>query len=160
MMTKRKAGRKISNVGQTRKFHYQYMGLWIFLTSVLIVVLNIVVYLLVEERWLGPTAISRDFHQQYVVFRNAILFALGVECCLFIIGIIGLAKFTAHRLAGPFIRLQHVFDSVAAGEIDHKLKFRGYDHLEELESAFESMTKAIKAGKMQPSIPAAPEVGR
>jgi len=131
--------RRLSNVKLTRKHHFRYMGLWIFLTAGFVIVLNLVLYLYVEERWGGMASLSRPFHQEYIAIRSTFVGSLVIEAVLFIVGIVGLAMFTAHRVAGPYIRLRSVCNSVSGGNLQQRLKFRDYDHLEEVEEAFNKM---------------------
>ena len=139
-----KSQRRLSNVILTRKYHLRYMGLWILLASFFVVVLNMVLYLYVEERWGGVASLSRPFHQEYIGMRKVFVGSLCIEAVLFIVGIVGLAMFTAHRVAGPYIRLRHVFAAVTDGNFSQELKFRDYDHLEEVEDAFNKMMGKVR----------------
>jgi len=136
--------RRLSNVKLTRKYHFRYMGLWIILASFFVIVLNMVLYLYVEERWGGLASLSRPFHQEYIGIRRVFVGSLCLEAVLFIVGIVGLGMFTAHRVAGPYIRLRHVCAAVTAGNFSQELKFRDYDHLEEVEDAFNGMMSKVR----------------
>ncbi|NQT92734.1 MAG: methyl-accepting chemotaxis protein [Lentisphaerae bacterium] len=136
--------RRLSNVTLTRKYHFRYMGLWMILASFFVIVLNMVLYLYVEERWGGLSSLSQPFHQEYIGIRKVFVGSLCLEAVLFIIGIVGLGMFTAHRVAGPYIRLQHVFKAVTAGNFNQDLKFRDYDRLEEVEDGFNRMMGKVR----------------
>lgn len=144
-MTSSASQRRISNVRLTRKFHYRYLGLWVVLGIALVLSLNVVLYLFAEERWGALYAVDATMHEQFVAARHTIAWALGLETLLFALGIITLAKFTAHRIAGPYIRLGRAFDAVRDGELDHRLVFRRYDRLEDLERKFADMMAAVRA---------------
>ena len=51
---------------------------------------------------------------------------------------------TGHRIAGPYIRLNAAFDELRNGNLDYRVKFRDYDHLEEVEEAFNVMAAKIQ----------------
>ena len=42
----------------TRKYHFRYMGLWIMITVCLLLILNIVLYLYIHERWKSTLEMS------------------------------------------------------------------------------------------------------
>ena len=60
------------------------------------------------------------------------------------VGVVALAKFTSHRIAGPFIRLRRAFNEVRDGDLDHLLKFRKYDRLTMLEDSFNGMMESLR----------------
>lgn len=122
------------------------MGLWVLITLALVIVMNLVLYLFIEERWGGIASLDSAYHQQYIALRQTFVVVLCVETLLFAVGIIGLAMFTAHRIAGPYIRLERVFDAVRDGNLDQKLRFRKSDHLGRLEQHFDDMMAAIRKG--------------
>ena len=136
--------RSLANVRLTRKYHFAYMGLWMFISACLVLALNLVLYLYAEERWGGPYSLAQSFHQEYVALRRVFLMALAVEALCFIVATTALAVLTAHRIAGPYIRLQNTFHAVRDGDLSLKLKFRDYDHLEDVERAFDEMMGALR----------------
>jgi nitrogen fixation/metabolism regulation signal transduction histidine kinase len=77
--------------------------------------------------------------------RQMMGMALGFEAFLFSIAMVVLAKSTAHRIAGPYIKLRQVFNSVREGNLNQELHFRKYDHLEELEEAFNAMMAEVRS---------------
>jgi HAMP domain-containing protein len=136
--------RSLANVRLTRKYHFPYMGLWMFISICLVLALNLVIYLYAQERWGGPYSLDHAFHQEYVALSRVFLMALAVEALCFIVATTALAVVTAHRIAGPFIRLQNTFHAVRDGDLSLKLKFRDYDHLEDVEGAFDEMMAALR----------------
>lgn len=143
-MNKGHRHRKLSNVMLTKRHHFSHMGLWILVGLVLVVTLNMLMYLLMEERWTGIGSLSQPFHQEYITFRMFFLLALTLESIFFGCGIVALAMYTDHRITGPYIRLQHVFDAIRDGNMDQRLKFRDYDNLEYLADSFNAMMVAIR----------------
>jgi signal transduction histidine kinase len=143
-MTSSRSKRSIRNVNLTRQHHYRFLGLWIVLTSCLVVTLNLVVYLYANER-LTVRSLGTVFHEAYMASQHMFVWALVIETGLFIVALVFLAKLTAHRIAGPYIRLKQVFASVKDGNFDQSLKFRAYDGLEDVETEFNSMMAEIRA---------------
>jgi methyl-accepting chemotaxis protein len=109
-----------------------------------VVVLNVVVYLYLEERWGGAYSLDQAFHEVYVSARRAFLGAMFLEFILFAAAIVGLAKFTVHRIAGPYIRLKQAFEEVRSGNLQVRLKFRSYDRLEDVAEAFNQMIASVR----------------
>lgn len=141
-----KAGHKrsILSVVLTRKFHFRYLGLWFILFTLLLATLNGILYLYLEERAGGYLSLDPVFHSEYVAARQAVLFAMFGEIAAFLMLFVALASFTAHRIAGPFIRLVHTFHNVRDGDMNTELHFREYDKLHELEQAFQEMMTALR----------------
>ena len=137
--------RRLSNVKLTRKFHFRYLGLWILLTVGLVAMANVLLFLLAEEHWHDLYALDTRFQDEYMIQRQMMASALGFATLLFSAAVVALAKLTAHRIAGPYIKLQRVFESVRDGNLDQELRFRKYDHLGELETAFNEMMVAVRA---------------
>ena len=146
--------RRLSNVRLTRRYRIAYMGLWIAVTMLLVVVMNAVLYLYVEERWGGLASLSSSFHQQYIAIRNTFVLALIAETILFGFAIFGLAIMTTHRIAGPYVRLKAVFEEVKNGNYQQSMKFRSYDALEDVADAFNAMMERIRADVTAGSEPA------
>lgn len=136
--------RRLSNVRLTRKYRIAYMGLWIAVAMLLVVVMNAVLFLYVEERWAGLGSLSSAFHQQYISIRNTFILALVAETILFAFAIFGLAIMTTHRIAGPYVRLKAVFDEVRGGNYQQPLNFRKYDGLEDVAEAFNTMMEKVR----------------
>jgi methyl-accepting chemotaxis protein len=143
-MNSQQSRRTLANLKLTRKHHFTYLGLWILMTMALIIALNVVLYLYAEERWGGVYSLDSAFHSLYVSHRVTFVTALFTEAALLIAAIVMLARLTAHRIAGVFIRLQQTFKSVQEGNVEQPLKFRKYDKLEDLEEAFNDMMTALR----------------
>jgi len=137
--------RSLRSMKLTRKHHFQYMGLWIILTLCLLVLLNVIAFLLLEERWKGMSELSGGLMQVDMSCRLPFLIAMAVETLAFAGAITFLAKVTAHRIAGPYVRLVRTFEEVKNGNFDLKLRFRGYDRQEAVEQAFNEMMAAVRA---------------
>jgi nitrogen fixation/metabolism regulation signal transduction histidine kinase len=137
--------RKLFSFKHTSKFHFRYMGLWVLVSVSLVVLANVLLFLLVEEHWRELYTLDTQFQDQYMAQRQMMGMALGFEALLFSIAMVVLAKSTAHRIAGPYIKLKQVFNSVREGNLNQELHFRKYDHLEELEEAFNGMMAELRA---------------
>lgn len=144
-MTMEHSKRRLSNVRLTKGYYLRYMGLWIVVTLALIAVANLLIYLLTEEHWSTLYALDTQFSDVYSMQRRMMVSMLGIEMFALSAAIVVLAKFTAHRIAGPYIKLRHVFDSVRQGNLDQELHFRKSDHLEEVEKAFNDMMVEVRA---------------
>jgi HAMP domain-containing protein len=144
-MSSEKSKRRLSNVTLTRKHHFRYMGLWVLLSGCMLLAFNIVLYMWLEERWQNMTSLAAELMETEIVMRSPVIVALVVELVSFMLAVTGLAMFTAHRIAGPYIRLRNACNDVADGNFDYSLRFRGYDRLEEVEEAFNGMMAAFRA---------------
>ena len=144
-MTMKCSKRKLSSIKLTRKFHFRYLGLWILITIGLVVVANLLLFLLAEQRWQDLYTQDTQFLDEYMMQRQMMAIALVFGAILFSAAIVALAKITAHRIAGPYVKLQRVFESVRDGNMDQELSFRRYDHLEELAAAFNEMMVEVRA---------------
>ena len=152
-MTAERSKRRLSNVKLTRKFHFRYLGLWVLITILLVVIADLLLFLLSEEHWQALYTLDTRFQDQYMMQRQMMAAALGLATLLFSSAVVVLAKFTAHRIAGPYIKLQHVFESVRAGNLDQELHFRKYDHLDELAATFNQMMVEVRARAKQETPP-------
>ncbi|MEI6148671.1 MAG: HAMP domain-containing protein [bacterium] len=137
--------RRLSNVKLTSKFHFRYLGLWVLITVALIAVAGLLLFLLAEEHWSALYTLDTKFQDNYMMQRQAMAMALGFGALMLSAAIMVLAKTTAHRIAGPYIKLQRVFEAVRDGNFDQELKFRQYDHLEELAAAFNEMMTEVRS---------------
>jgi methyl-accepting chemotaxis protein len=144
-MTMERSKRFLTNVTLTSPFHFRYLGLWILISVGLIAVANLLLFLLTEEHWQALYSLDAQFHEEYMEQRKMMIILLGFEMILFSSAVVVLAKFTAHRIAGPYIKLQRVFEAVRQGNLDQELRFRKYDHLEDLETAFNEMMVEVRA---------------
>ena len=62
-----------------------------------------------------------------------------------IAGIVCLAKYTAHRIAGPYLRIVSVCNSIRDGDMDQVVRFRGYDRLDYVSNTMNEMIAAVRA---------------
>jgi hypothetical protein len=69
---------------------------------------------------------------------------MAAETFLMCMGTLFLARFTAHRIAGPYVRLMQTCKALRDGE-DRELRFRAYDHLDDAAKIFNEMTAALVA---------------
>jgi len=143
--------RSFASLKLTSPFRTAYMGAWILMSVFLVALMNFLLYLLIRERW-GDLAVSGG-PQEYFFVKTAWIVLMTVEAAGLIVAIYGLAVFTVHRIAGPYIRLRNAMNEVADGNVALRVKFRDNDHLQDLEAAFNRMMESIAAampGKDQP----------
>ena len=140
---KRHKQRKLSNVKMTKDFHFRYMGLWVVATGTLLMGMNMLFFTAVEIHFKNIIEVSNATRAQYLDIRTELMWGLLAETVLFSLGIAALGALTAHRTAGPYLRLRRAFNSVKSGELDHRLKFREYDKLDFLEKAFDEMMQSM-----------------
>jgi len=122
-----------SGVKLTSPYMLRYLGLWLAVTVLVVLVFSITSFILLAERLTGPPL------RHFVAVLSAQ--TIGV-----VLAILALALFTTHRLAGPFIALKRAFDDVRAGDLTRRLRFRRADtHLVEVETAFNAMMESLEA---------------
>lgn len=130
----------------TRKHHFQYMGMWILITVCLLIMFNTVLYMLLEARWNEMQSLTGSLVEVgEMADRLPFLIGAVVVTLLFIGAATFLAMSTAHRIAGPYVRLKNAFRAVRDGNLDLHLEFRGYDRLEDVAEAFNEMLGTIRA---------------
>lgn len=128
----------------TLPYMFRYSALWLLVTVPAVAVFGIACYLAASNRLDGEA-------------RRHVALVLTVQTVFLILGVIALAVFTTHRLAGPFIALKRAFEEVQRGELDRPLRLRGADvHLRELETSFNDMTATLRERLRGPGDPGAP----
>lgn len=122
-----------SGVRYTLPYVFKFLGLWLVVTVLAVLVFSITSYLLLTERLLGPDQ------------RGLANLILLVQTIVALAAVAVLAVFTTHRLAGPMIALRRAFEDVQAGDLERQLRFRrSDDHLQELETAFNDMMASLR----------------
>lgn len=121
------------------------MGLWVLCAVCFVFALNAVLYLYIVERWGYEAEMGSLQYEEYQEVLRAFVSLMCVEMSLFIFAIIGLAVFTAHRIAGLLIHLECACKAVCDGNSDYRLHLRDHDHLEELELVFNEMVAKFRA---------------
>lgn len=131
-----------TGVRWTLPYMLRYSALWIVVSVMAVAVFGVACYLVASDHLDGEA-------------RRHVALVLGVQTVLLILGVVALAVFTTHRLAGPYIALRRAFDEVSQGELDRPLRLRGSDvHLRELEDGFNQMTAALRDRLRGPGGPA------
>ncbi len=115
----------------TLRYVPRFAGLWLFVCVLTLIVFALTSYLgLINS--LGEEG------------RSRLLLVLTLQTLCVILGMVGLAIFTTHRLAGPLIALQRAFADVKAGDLDRRLHFRKSDsHVADLEREFNAMMDSV-----------------
>lgn len=132
-MTQARPRRSIKNVVLTKSYHLLYMGPQAFIT---LLILGLIFAILIRRVLL----MAQEGHDiPYLALSSGI--ALAVSAVGFLV--CGAAVLSAHRMAGVHIKLAQVFDSIAEGRFETRLKFRSTDKLEDVESAFNQMMDSL-----------------
>lgn len=127
--------RSVRNVTMTKKYHLAYMGPQLFLTLMILAT----IYGLLIYRLMMLAQAGRDLpYSQVAAFAT---FAITLTALM-----AGAAAIlTAHRVAGVHIKLVNIFNQIAEGKFDTRLKFRSTDKLEEVEESFNKMMDSLQA---------------
>ena len=144
IMNEQRRMRSWRNVYMTRNHHYSHMGLWLVMTITIVVVMNIIVFLYVDEGAAGADAAEGTLLYFYMANPSLFLATMMVEMIVFVWVLIMLAKFTAHRMSGPYIRVVNVCNSIRDGNLDQFVRFRGYDRLDYVANAMNEMIMALR----------------
>lgn len=132
-----------SGVRFTLPFVFRFLGLWMAVTVLIVLVFSVTSYLLLADRLA-------------VQGREGLALGLLIaQTVVTVLAVAALGIFTTHRLAGPIIALQRAFDDVRQGDLDRRLRFRqADDHLRGVETAFNEMVDTLKTrieGKPAPA---------
>ncbi len=137
--------RSLRSLRLTRAYHYRYLGLWMMVTIALMVVCNLTLYLWLQERFAsGLGSLTDPAYSWSLQFRQYLGGILIIETLVFAIGIVALGKLTAHRIAGPYLRIQKTCEAVRDGDDALRLQFRDYDGLQDLARTFNEMVDAVR----------------
>jgi nitrogen fixation/metabolism regulation signal transduction histidine kinase len=121
-----------SGVRFTLRYVPRFTGLWLVVCTLTILVFALTSYLGLANS-LGEAG------------RSRLLLVLSLQTLCVIAGMVALAVFTTHRLAGPFIALLRAFDQVKAGNYERPLRFRNTDsHMADLETSFNEMAASVR----------------
>ena len=116
----------------TLRYVPRFAGLWLFVCVVTLVVFALTAYLGLSSS-LGEAG------------RSRLLIVLSIQTLCVILGMVALAIFTTHRLAGPLVGMLRAFEGVKAGNLEQPLRFRQNDrHLADLEMSFNEMLAVIR----------------
>ena len=133
METKRqqaRSGIRGAGVKHTLPFLGRISGLWLAVSIGAVLVASVSTYLMGS----GATATSTDR-----------LLVLGGQTLFLVAALIGLAVFTTHRLAGPWIAVLRALRGVRDGDLERRLHIRTNDrHLKEVEREFNAMVAALR----------------
>jgi methyl-accepting chemotaxis protein len=129
--------RKLSNVKLTARFRMQYMGMWLVFSLTLLVMLNVLGFALYAhmQRSMGDAVESGS---------TSPVAALLIVDLFLLASLAALTVLTTHRVAGPYLGLRRAIDEIRAGDLDRRLTFRTYDHLDDLAAAFNGMMDKLQ----------------
>ncbi|HEV8579707.1 MAG TPA: hypothetical protein VGX68_11565 [Thermoanaerobaculia bacterium] len=121
-------------VRYTLPYVLPFSGLWLVVTILAVLVFAVTCYI-------AATASP----QIDDAARTRVALVLVAQTIFLIAAVFGLAVFTTHRLAGPYIAMIRAFEAVKRGELDRPLRFRSSDiHLRDVEIAFDEMTTVLR----------------
>lgn len=120
-----------SGLRYTLPYLFRFAGLWLVVSVAGVLVSAVSSYLAFADRQAGET----------LGLRNALI----VQTVLSLIAVIGLAVFTTHRLAGPWIAIKRALESVRDGDLQTGLRMRRSDPQNlEVQVAFEQMLESLR----------------
>lgn len=128
--------RQLRNLKLTWRFHGPYLGLWLAIGALLLIVANVLAFVLVLQHFEGIPRTDPEVYGAQMAMRGRLFGFLIVETLLMILALGGLAMFTAHRIAGPYVRLRRVLSDIRSGRKDVRLAFRKHDQLDDLAAEF------------------------
>jgi nitrogen fixation/metabolism regulation signal transduction histidine kinase len=133
-----------SGVRYTIGFVGRFAGLWLVVSIAAVLVAAGSSYLVFAERFEGAEA--RPF-----------LYALELQTALTILALVGLAIFTTHRLAGPWIAVRRALEAVRDGNRAMRLRIRANDsHVKSVERAFNEMIATLDGEPRPTAVAPAP----
>ena len=123
--------RRGTGVKHTIPFVGRFSGLWFLVTTAAVFVASVSTYVIFMDRGIE----GNGRFVGLLVFQTLfIVLALG-----------GLAIFTTHRLAGPWVALQRALEDVRKGDMHRVLKIRRADaHLRLVENEFNGMMETLR----------------
>jgi HAMP domain-containing protein len=123
--------RRGSGVKHTIPFIGRFAGLWFLVTTIAVLVASVSTYVIFVDRGMGTDG---RFVAMLVFQTVFILLALG-----------GLAVFSTHRLAGPWIAVHRALADVRGGDLHRVLRIRRADeHLRLVEDEFNGMMENLR----------------
>ena len=138
-----KSKRRLSNVKLTTAYHFRYMGLWVAVCGALLLAANVLLFMLVQIHFQELIESNPDARAHFLSLHRKANVAILAEAVVMLFVIAFMAKFTAHRIAGVFIRLQRTCDTIREGNRAQRLKFRKTDGLEHVEKSFNGMLDTL-----------------
>lgn len=131
----------------SREFNSRYLHLWIAVSACLVLVLNLVLFLLLDQRWSGVRALGGGIFEQYPGAYRLLLGALALETLASVVCLFVLARVTSRRIGGAFARLGQAFRQVRDGDLNTRVTFEKHDCLEDVERSFNEMVDALRERK-------------
>ena len=135
--------RKLSNVKLTEQYRFKYLGYWILISFLFLSLLDVAVYLLYEQMWQGFVAQGADVALEEAFRQSQVWTTIVGISSLFLVTILLLAAFTAHRIGGPYLAMKRIMALIQGGDLNARLHFREYDKLDDVEKAFNDMLDAL-----------------
>lgn len=131
-MKEGKDKRSLKNLRLTKKYHFPYLGMPVFLSLVLLL-LN---YILT----LAHFYLNADIRVHFTTLAVEVTILVALTGGLLIFN----GVLAAHRIAGVHLRLEKLFNEVREGNLDARLHFRKDDRLDDVEQSFNLMMDVLK----------------
>lgn len=126
--------RSLKNLTLTRKYHWNYVGWWVTLNCVLVVIAEVLTVLLL----LSDGADVLPFPVEFLLPVS------GLLTILVMVGLVFLGAVSAHRIAGVHVKLTRVLNTSADGDLNAELRFRVQDRLTGVEEAHARMMQSLR----------------
>ncbi len=144
-MTEGRQQRSLKNLKMTRRYRFQFLGAWMVVLTVLIVMLNVSIYINYSLMWestpnLGADFITRLAHHKW--FAGASMLILSA---ILLGTMTSLALFSGHRIGGPYIALKRTMNEIRDGNYDARLHFREYDRMDDVQDLFNQTMDVMQA---------------
>lgn len=128
----------------TRKYRFQFLGIWMVVLILLICMLDLSIYNSYTQLWATPIAHSADAltrlaYQKWFAVVNIVLLSTVLVSAM-----ASLALFSGHRIGGPYLALKRTMGEIRDGNFDARLHFRDYDKMEDVEAAFNEMMDVLQ----------------
>ena len=119
-----------TGIRYTVRFVGVYMGLWILLGIAAVAMAGMATY------WL--------YSRAGLEILSGVAAILVVQAAILLVGVVGLAVWTTHRVAGPWIAVRRAMLDVKNGDLDRRLVMRRSDeYLADIQDAFNGMMESL-----------------
>lgn len=139
------SSRKLTNVRFTRPFRARYAGVWLAVSLLFLVASAVFSYLLFVSNWDGLVAADPHLAAARAASEHRFVTLLAVETALLAGGLVALAVFTTHRIAGPLVGLRNTCEAIRGGDFSRRIQFRRRNpELDALADSFNGMMDVVE----------------
>jgi methyl-accepting chemotaxis protein len=135
--------RKIFLINRKFQFRFSfYVCSWLFALSMIYPLIIFQLFdFFVRSAAIDPMgpALEKLYHA-----RNEVIWLLiGIQTFFLAITFL-ISLFVSHRIAGPLEKLKRYFEAAKNGDLKTDLKFRKFDHFQELAQGYNDMMEAVR----------------